>query len=361
MSDTTELRSTRLERMKESSGGLRSPLREELAEPTREFSEAGRQILKFHGVYQQDDRDTRRDRKKAGKGPDWSMMVRSKIPGGVLTADQYLAHDRLSDQYGDDTLRITTRQGLQLYGVLKGELRETIRALNDALVTTLGACGDVERNVLSCPAPVSGGARDDALAIVRELSRRTLPTGGAYHEIWLNGERVAGGEPAPAAEPLYGPRYLPRKFKTAVAFEDDNCTDVLSNDLGFIAQVQAGNLIGFEVVVGGGLGMTHNKPETFPRLAEPLTWIRPEEVVAVAEAVIAVQRDHGDRGNRRQARMKYLIHRRGLDWFRSRVEEELGRSLARPRGVTVRDVADGAGTGRPTAGGSSASTSTTVG
>lgn len=327
-----------LERIKERSAGLRGPLVEELANDSTHFSGDALQILKFHGSYQQDDRDVRRDRKRAGLEPAYSFMVRSKIPGGVLTADQYLVHDRLADEYGDGTLRITTRQGFQLYGVVKGDLQSTIHALNEALVTTLGACGDVERNVLSCPAPIPGGLRDEVIDVARGLSDRLLPRTRAYHELWVDGERVT--DPPPEPEPIYGERYLPRKFKTAFAFPDDNCTDLLSNDLGFLAVASNGRLSGFNVVVGGGLGQTHKKPETFPRLADTLAFVTPEELLEVATAVVEVQRDHGNRANRRVARMKYLIHERGLDWFRQEVERRVGRSLAEPADVPITAIHD---------------------
>lgn len=329
-----------LERIKESSRGLRGTIGEELANDDSHFTETARQLLKFHGSYEQDDRDVRRARKKAGLERAYMCMIRSKIPGGVLTGDQYLAHDDLAGRYGNQSLRVTTRQDFQLHGVLKGDLRGTIRALNDALITTLGACGDVERNVLSCPAPVRG-LRAEVLETARHLSDALLPRTRAYHEIWINGERVAGGPPE--LDPLYGERYLPRKFKTAFAFPDDNCTDVHSNDLGFLAVVERGHVVGYNVLVGGGLGQTHGKADTYPRLADPLGFATPEQVVDIAGAVIGVQRDYGNRSNRRRARLKYLIDERGLDWFRAQVEVRLGRKLPSPRPVEVAAIHDHVG------------------
>src|SRR3989442_9619866 len=332
-----------VEKIKEASRGLRGSLASELAAETRHVEDDAAQLLKSHGVYQQDDRDARRQRSDAGEEPAYAFMVRCKIPGGVLTAGQYLALDDLAERYGNGTLRVTTRQDNQFHGVLKGDLKATIRALNDALVTTLGACGDVQRNVMCCPAPLPGGLRDQALEIARRISHHLLPRTGAYHEIWLNGDRVAGGPPVAESDPIYGQRYLPRKFKTAIAFPDDNCTDVYSNDLGFLA-IPAGDagdrLAGFNVVVGGGLGMTHGKKLTYPRLADPLGFAAPEHVVEVAEAVITVQRDYGDRTDRRHARLKYLLDDRGLEWFRGQVEQRLGRPLAPPAAVRVSDVHD---------------------
>ncbi len=329
-----------VEKIKEASRGLRGSLGSELAAQTSHFADDSAQLLKFHGVYQQDDRDVRRQRSDDGEEPAYIFMVRCKIPGGVLTAEQYLALDELAGRYGNGTLRVTTRQDNQFHGVLKGDLKGTIRALNDALVTTLGACGDLERNVVCCPAPLPDGLRDQALEVARRISHHLLPRTRAYHEIWLNGEPIAGGPPEPESEPIYGQRYLPRKFKTGIAFPDDNCTDVYSDDLGFLVIPDGERVAGFNVLVGGGLGMTHGKKDTYPRLADPLGFATPEEVVKVAEAVIIVQRDYGNRSDRRHARLKYLLDARGLDWFREQVEQRLGRRLPPPAPVQVTDVRD---------------------
>jgi len=329
-----------VERIKQASRGLRGSLAPELAAGTSHFEDEAAQLLKFHGVYQQDDRDARRQRSDAGLEPQYAFMVRCKIPGGVLTARQYLALDELAGRFGNGTLRVTTRQDNQFHGVVKGDLKATIRALNDALVTTLGACGDVERNVMCCPAPLAGAGRDQVLQVARRISDHLLPRSRAYHEIWLNGERVEPGVPDAQPDPIYGERYLPRKFKTAIAFPDDNCTDVYSNDLGFLAIPDGDRIAGFNVLVGGGLGMTHGKKLTYPRLADPLGFAAPEDVVQVAEAVLTVQRDYGDRRDRRHARLKYLLDDRGLHWFRAQVERRLGRALPPPAAVRVSDVHD---------------------
>jgi len=329
-----------VERIKQASRGLRGSLAPELAAGTSHFEDEAAQLLKFHGVYQQDDRDARRQRSDAGLEPDYAFMVRCKIPGGVLTARQYLVLDELAGRYGNGTLRVTTRQDNQFHGVVKGDLKATIRELNDALVTTLGACGDVQRNVMCCPAPLPGGLRDQVFQMARRISEHLLPRTRAYHEIWLNGEPVASGAPTPEPDPIYGERYLPRKFKTAIAFPDDNCTDVYSNDLGFLAIPDGDRIAGFNVLVGGGLGMTHGKKVTYPRLADPLGFAAPEDVIQVAEAVLTVQRDYGDRRDRRHARLKYLLDDRGLDWFRAQVEQRLGRALPAPAPVGVSDVHD---------------------
>ena len=331
------------ERVKEESRGLRGDLADQLAAGAGHFSEAGAQLLKFHGTYQQEDRDQRRERRRGGTDaePAHQFMVRCKLPGGVLTGRQYLVIDELAERYGNGTLRVTTRQGNQFHGVLQGDLKATIRAVNDALVTTLGACGDVVRNVISCPAPAVGGLREEVLAIARRLSDHLLPRTRAYHEIWLDGEPVTGGAGGtPGAEPIYGTRYLPRKFKVAFAFPDDNCCDVHSNDLGFLVVAAGDLLVGFNVLVGGGMGRTHGKEDTYPRLADAVAFARTHEVVEVAEAIVRVQRDHGNRGDRRHARLKYLIDARGLDWFRDQLERELRRPLPPPAPVDVTAIED---------------------
>jgi sulfite reductase (ferredoxin) len=327
-----------VEGIKERSKGLRGTLAEEFAADTTHLSDEARQLLKFHGSYEQEDRDQRRERKREGLEPAFAFMIRSKIPGGVLSADQYLVHDELASRFANGTLRVTTRQDIQLHGVLKQDVRGAIRALNESLVTTLGACGDVGRNVMSCPAPLPGGLRAEVFQVARRISDHLLPRTRAYAEIWLDGERVDENEPQP--DPLYGDRYLPRKFKTAVAFPDDNCTDVYANDLGFLAITERGSLTGFNVLVGGGLGQTHGKEETYPRLADPLVFVSPDDVLAVSAAVIAVQRDHGNRVDRRRARLKYLIDERGLEWFRGQVEGHVGRRLASPAPLDVTGIHD---------------------
>src|SRR5213596_1378025 len=330
-----------VEKIKQASRGLRGNLAAQLAADAPHFTGTGAQLLKFHGSYQQEDRDRRRERRGTGEEPAYQFMVRCKIPGGLLTAGQYLALDELAGCYGNGTLRVTTRQDNQFHGVVKGDLKATIRALNDVLVTTLGACGDVVRNVVTCPAPLPGGLRSEVLQLARRLSDHLLPRTRAYHEIWLNGEQVAEGAPQP--EPIYGSRYLPRKFKVAIAFPDDNCCDVHSNDLGFLVVSDGGRLAGFNVLVGGGLGKTHGKQDTYPRLADTLGFAATQEAIEVAEAVVKVQRDHGNRSDRRHARLKYLLDERGLDWFRDEVERQIGRPLAPPAPVQVQDIEDHVG------------------
>jgi sulfite reductase (ferredoxin) len=333
---------TEIERTKAESGGLRGSLPDELAGDRSNLSEGARQILKFHGSYEQEDRDQRRERKRAGLEPAYQYMVRGKLPAGTMTARQFLAQDELADRYGDGTLRITTRQAFQFYGIVKRDLRGTIHDLNEALITTFGSCGDVVRNVVSCSAPVGGVGgtlRRQVARCARRVSDELLPRTRAYHEIWVEGARVT----VPVAvdeDPVYGARYLPRKFKIGFAFPDDNCVDVFANDLGFVVIAEEDRIAGFNVLVGGGLGQTHNKPDTYPRLASPLGFVTEEELLETARAVVAVQRDHGNRENRRRARLKYLLDERGVDWFREEVEARLGRPLAPYRDVEVTGFQD---------------------
>jgi len=314
------------ESIKANSNHLRGLIKEELVDDAPAFTEDSEQLLKFHGVYQQDDRDRRKEARARGLDKHHQLMIRTRIPGGIVPAEAYLAHDDIAGKWANGTLRVTTRQDFQFHGVLKGDLKKSIRAINDGLLTTLGGCGDVERNIMCCPEPSAdpfhAQVHRSIAALVAELTPRT----GAYHEIWLDGEVVETSEPE--AEPLYRGRYLPRKFKTTVALEGDNCVDIYAHDLAIVAmRGQGGALRGFNVLVGGGLGRTHNKPETFVAVAQPLAFVPPEEIVDVTREVVAVQRDYGDRTNRRHARLKYTIADRGLDWFRAAVERRLGHAL----------------------------------
>ena len=332
---------SKVERIKAASNHLRGQISEELAAASDAFSEDSAQVLKFHGVYQQDDRDRRKEARARGLDKHWMMMIRTRIPGGVVSPDGYLAHDRIAREWGNSTLRVTTRQDFQLHGVLKGDLKNSLKAINDALMTSLGGCGDQERNIMACPAPEGGRLREEVDVFLADLVRALTPSTGAYHEIWIDGELAAGGVPAGEEEPLYGETYLPRKFKTAIAIEGDNCVDVYSNDLGLIAmRAPGGGLAGVNLLVGGGLGRTANKPDTFPTVALPLAFVLPDQAVAAARAVVTVQRDFGDRVNRRHARLKYLIHDRGVDWFRERVQERVDFPLRPARPLTWSPVDD---------------------
>lgn len=333
---------SKVEHIKAESHLLRGTIAAQLAEPTNRFTEDQTQLLKFHGTYQQDDRDIRR---MLGAEKAYQFMVRSRIPGGVLTADQYLAEDEIAGKYANGTLRITTRQGFQLHGVLKGDLKATIAAINVTLLSTLAACGDVNRNVMACVAPLPDRAQAELVSFADQLAQRLAPRSGAYHEIWLDGEQVETIElPAsngtPEVELLYGPTYLPRKFKIGIAYPGDNCVDIYSQDIGLVAELANEQLAGFTVLIGGGMGMTHGKAETFPRLATPFCFVPIAQATTVVEAILMVQRDYGDRINRKHARMKYLVEERGIPWFRAEVEQRIGFALAEPHPLVWADADD---------------------
>jgi sulfite reductase (ferredoxin) len=326
LSDLTDLSAldgfSKNETIKATSNHLRGLIKEELLEDTPAFGDDSEQLLKFHGIYQQDDRDRRKEARARGLDKHHQLMIRTRIPGGVVSADAYIAHDEISRRWANGTLRVTTRQDFQLHGVLKGDIKKSIRAINDALLTTLGGCGDVERNIMCCPEPIADLFHAEVDRSIAAMVTELTPKTRAYHEIWLDGEVVETSEPE--VEPLYREQYLPRKFKTTVALEGDNCVDVYAHDLAIVAMRTAeGTVRGFNVLVGGGLGRTHNKPETFVAVALPLCFVAPDEVVEVAREVVAVQRDYGDRANRRHARLKYTIADRGLDWFRDEVQRRV--------------------------------------
>jgi sulfite reductase (ferredoxin) len=324
------------EQTKARSEYLRGSLAADLLSESPILSDENAQLLKFHGSYQQDDRDERRSRRLAGKEKAYEFMVRSRIPGGQLTAEQYLTHDAIASRYGNETIRLTTRQGIQLHGILKGDLKPTIQSINETLLSTLAACGDVNRNVMACPVPTLDYREPRVEEYAHRLASHLTPRTRAYHEIWLDGEKVQGLE----NEPIYGPTYLPRKFKIAIARPRDNCVDVFTNDIGFIAEIDEHVLRGFTVVVGGGIGSTHGKPTTFARLATPLCFVAPADVVPLAEAIVTIHRDFGDRQNRKHARLKYVVEELGVAWIREEVERRLGHSVADPHDVRLDETTD---------------------
>lgn len=328
-----------VEILKENSNYLRGTIKGTLESDAANFSHDEYNLLKFHGIYQQDDRDQRAAARTDGRGKVWIMMVRAKVPGGHLTADQYLSFDDVATRYADGTLRVTTRQCFQLHHIGKGDLKHTMQAINDSLVTTLGACGDVERNLMACPAPDHSGAAAQVQEYARLLSDRTLPRTRAYHEIWLDHEKVVSTA-QPDEEPLYGNTYLPRKFKSGLAIEGDNCIDAYSQDIGMVAHLADGRLSGFTVLVGGGMGMTHTDKATHPATAKPLCFVEPDQLVDTFLGIIAIQREHGDRTNRKFARMKYLVENWGVDRFRDELVRRLGRPLAPPRPLTWAPTGD---------------------
>jgi sulfite reductase (NADPH) hemoprotein beta-component len=320
------------ETIKDASNYLRGTISQGLRDPiTGGISPSDQQLLKFHGMYQQDDRDVRLERQRQKLEPLHSFMVRIRMPGGVCTPKQYLDLDRIACDFGGGSLRLTTRQTFQLHTVPKRQLRTTGQAIHKTLLDSIAACGDVNRNVMCNPNPLLSSLHHEVYGWAKRISEHLLPKTRAYHEIWLGEDLVAGGETPDDEEPLYGKHYLPRKFKVAIAVPPHNDVDVFANDLGFIAIAEKGKLTGFNVAVGGGMGMSHGEKTTYPRLADVIGFCPPDDAIAVAEAVLTTQRDFGDRKNRKHARLKYTIDERGLDWFKGEVQRRLGHDLALAR------------------------------
>jgi sulfite reductase (ferredoxin) len=341
---------SKVEAIKIASQYLHQYVGDEARNGVSHFTEEAATILKFHGSYQQDDRDQRALRKREGKDKAFQCMVRIRVVGGKLNADQYLTTDRLANTVGNGTLRITTRQEFQLHGVLKDDLAATIRTINEILLSTLAACGDVERNVLCCPAPIHDGLRATMQADADRFAAHCAPRSSSYWEIWLDGEKIenphwpAAGPilvPTPGddpVEPIYGKAYLPRKFKTGFGLPDDNCIDLHANDLAYMAIVEDGRLLGYNVLAGGGLGTTPSAQKTFPFLAVPVCYVDRQDILEIGEAILKVFRDFGNRSDRKRARLKYIIHDWGLAAFRAKLEEYIGHPLADPKQVAVSEV-----------------------
>lgn len=346
MSDEPKL--SPVETFKIQSNYLRGEIAQELRDENDFFGKGSIQLLKHHGTYQQDDRDARAMGRKDGakSAKHYSFMVRTRIPGGRLTSEQLLAEMDLCEEVGNTTLRITSRQGLQLHGVVKHDLWKTIHRINEIQLSTLAACGDVVRNIMCCPAPLTDHIHQTIQKLTDELLANLAPRTKAYHEIWLTDPDsgaetlVGGGSESAELEPLYGPTYLPRKFKVAVGLASDNCVDLYANDLGFMGIVENNEIIGYNVLVGGGMGVTPSAEKTFPAVAKRMAFIRPEQVIDVAKAVIMVQRDFGNRADRKIARLKYLIHNWGLDQYKAKVEEYYGQPLADPHPEDVHGFDD---------------------
>ncbi|MEK6248798.1 MAG: NADPH-dependent assimilatory sulfite reductase hemoprotein subunit, partial [Planctomycetales bacterium] len=340
-----EAKLSAVEEMKKSSEYLRGEIPEELVDDNAFFGKSSIQLLKHHGSYQQDNRDERAAARADGRGKAYSMMVRTRIPGGKFTSQQMLAELDLCDEFGDLTLRITTRQALQLHGIVKENLKRTIQRINEVQSSTLGACGDVNRNVMCCPAPHRNDPVHDQLQEMADgLADYFAPRTKAYHQIWLadtesgqsqlvggsaEGSRNSGTE-GDVVEPLYGKSYLPRKFKMGIALPNDNCADIYSQDLGLLAICDGSEIVGYNLLVGGGFGVTPSAKKTFPAVAKRMAFVGPEQLIAVAEAIVKVQRDFGNRSDRKVARLKYLVADWGVDRFRAKVEQYYGQSLADP-------------------------------
>jgi len=322
-----------VEKIKAASRGLRGTLLESLADPvTGALREDDAQLIKLHGSYQQDDRDLREERRLQKLEPAYSFMIRTRLPGGVCSPQQWLALDAIARRYANGSLRLTTRQAFQMHGIVKRDLKSTIAAINQSLIDTIAACGDVNRNVMASTLVVESPAHAEVQQWARRLSEHLLPRTRAYHEIWLDGERLADTPGAePEEEPILGRNYLPRKFKCGIAIPPSNDIDVFSQDMGFIAIIEQGALQGFNVCAGGGLGTTHGEPATYARLGDVIGFVTPDQLLSVAEAIVTTQRDFGDRSNRKHARLKYTIDTRGLEWFIAEVQTRSGLKLAPAR------------------------------
>ncbi|ACT00449.1 assimilatory sulfite reductase (NADPH) hemoprotein subunit [Paenibacillus sp. JDR-2] len=322
-----------VEHLKLESNYLRGSLTDSLANRiTGGLPDLDNRLLKFHGSYMQDDRDYRNEREKQKLEPYYQFMLRVVTPGGVATPEQWLLMDSLADKYGTGSLKLTTRQAFQLHGVLKWNLKKTIQEINAAMLSTLAACGDVSRNVMCNPNPYQSELHSEVFHWSQQLTSHLAPKTPAYHEIWLDGEKVVDGAEQGEVEPIYGPVYLPRKFKIGIAVPPSNDVDVYSQDLGYIAILgEDGKLAGFNVCVGGGMGMTHGDTATYPQLAKVIGFVTPDQVLDLAEKVVTIQRDYGNRSVRKYARFKYTIDRHGLPWFMDELQDRLGWELAPAR------------------------------
>lgn len=328
MSQPVLAQPTKNEHLKQRIPTLAGNIAATLADPAADrFSEDDEQFIKFHGIYQQDDRDLRKTGKK------YQMMIRGRIPGGVMTAAQWIVFDDLATRYGNDTLRLTTRQSIQFHGVVKAGLGPLMKKINESLLSTLAACGDVNRNVMASPAPTDTPVRAQLYADCVRVADALTPVTPAYHAIWIDGVQLNLADAANTGftDPLYGQTYLPRKFKIAFVIPPSNDMDVFTNDLGFIAVVEDGQLAGYNLTVGGGMGRSHGNVVTYPRLASELGFLPRGKLVDIAKAVLTTHRDFGDRTNRKHARLKYIVEERGVDWMRAEVNRRAGFTLAPTR------------------------------
>ncbi|MFG6120508.1 assimilatory sulfite reductase (NADPH) hemoprotein subunit [Thalassobacillus sp. B23F22_16] len=318
-----------MENIKEKSDHLRGTITESFSDPiTAGIKDEDAKLLKFHGSYQQDDRDVRNERRKQKLEPAYQFMVRVRLPGGVATPDQWLTMDEVADHYANGTLKLTTRQTFQLHGVLKWNMKKSLQKMNQSLMDTIAACGDVNRNVMCNVQPYQSETHAEVYDLAKELSDHLLPKTKAYHEIWLDEEKVADSREHEEIEPMYGKYYLPRKFKIGIAVPPSNDIDVFSQDLGFIAIVEAGKLKGFNVTAGGGMGMTHGDTNTYPQLGRVIGFCPADKITEVAETIITIQRDYGNRSERKNARFKYTIDAHGVDWLIRELNDRLGWELA---------------------------------
>ena len=317
-----------VEKEKAVSRGLRGNLAESVADQlSGAVADNDIHVLKHHGTYQQFDRETQHDRKKQFLEPEYSFMIRARIPGGVCDSEQWLALDQMCQDFGNNSIRLTTRQTFQLHGIVKRDLKPTFQAMNKVLMDSIGGCGDVNRNVMCNPNPVEGAAHKEVYEWSKKISEHLMPTTKAYYDLWMDGEKVDIG-PEEVDDPIYGQYYLPRKFKTVIAVPPYNDVDVYAHDLGFIAIIEAGKLVGFNVTVAGGLGMTHGDANSYARLADLIGFITPDQVLQVSEEILKIQRDYGNRSERRYARFKYTVGDRDIEWFKDELHKRLGYELA---------------------------------
>ena len=337
MSAETPVKLTHSEIIKDAIPTLAGTIAATIADPaTDHFSEDDNQFLKFHGSYQQDDRDLRKTGKK------YIMMIRSRIPGGVMAAKQWCVFDDLATKYGNNTFRITTRQSIQFHGVLKGNLRPLIAKINESLLSTLAACGDVNRNVMAAPTPAYTKAREQVVADAHKVAMALAPQTKAYHSIWIDGVQLDNdaAENKNFVDPLYGKTYLPRKFKIGFVIPPVNDMDIFTNCLGFIAIVGNDRLIGYNIAVGGGMGRSHGNVQTFPRLADVIGFFTPDKLVDVAKAVLTIHRDFGDRTDRKHARLKYVVAERGVAFMQAEINQRADITLAPAKPYKFTTTAD---------------------
>ncbi|MFJ7754687.1 assimilatory sulfite reductase (NADPH) hemoprotein subunit [Peribacillus muralis] len=317
-----------VEQIKDRSNYLRGTLEEVMQDRiSAGIPDDDNRLMKHHGSYLQDDRDLRNERQKQKLEPAYQFMLRVRMPGGVAKPSQWLVMDELAQKYGNGTLKLTTRQTFQMHGILKWNMKKTIQEIHASMLDTIAACGDVNRNVMCNSIPFQSEIHSEVYEWSKKLSDYLLPRTRAYHEIWLDEEKIAGTPEVEVVEPMYGPLYLPRKFKIGIAVPPSNDIDVYSQDLGFIAIVESGKLVGFNVAIGGGMGMTHGDKATYPQLAKVIGFCEPDRILDVAEKVITIQRDYGNRSVRKNARFKYTVDRLGLEPVKNELENRLGWHL----------------------------------
>lgn len=341
MSDNQNKNLSPIEGIKERSNYLRGTIDAGLNDPlTGSVAADDTQLIKFHGIYQQTARELDSERKHQKLEPLYSFMVRVRLPGGVCTPEQWLAMDKISDTYANGTLKLTTRQAFQFHGILKRNLKKNIASINQALLDTIAACGDVNRNVMASPNPHLSEVHQEVYELSYQISELLLPKTRAYHEIWLDEELVAGGQRSEDHEPIYGKTYLPRKFKIAIAVPPDNDTDVFTNDVGLIAIAKNGKLEGYNIVAGGGMGKTFEDKRTFPRLGNPIGYYSKQHALKIIEEIVKIQRDFGNREDRKISRLKYTIAHRGIDWFVAELEKRSGIKAEKAKPYTFTTNSD---------------------